>query len=118
MTRLICERCYKPGWSHSEAVDCITSLSGMHFDPDVVAAFLAAEPEIAALREPDPATQGAPVCHDATDSFSATGMIAQANNEMIGLFELTQSLSSTLELDEVLSLLAHGPDGLRRRARA
>lgn len=40
------ERCYKKAYSHKKAVKIITSESGEHFDPAVVAAFLAAEQEI------------------------------------------------------------------------
>ena len=103
---LICHRCYRPGWTHREAVECIESLSSTHFDPDVVDAFMAAEPEIAAINGANPfavAVGGV----EPGECLSAATVIAQANNETIGLFELAQDLSSTLEIDEVLSILAH-----------
>jgi putative two-component system response regulator len=40
---LISKRVYKPGFSHAEAADIIRRGSGVHFDPDIVAAFNAIE---------------------------------------------------------------------------
>jgi PAS domain S-box-containing protein/putative nucleotidyltransferase with HDIG domain len=37
---LISDRAYRPAWTHEEAVEYIVSQSGVHFDPQVVAAFL------------------------------------------------------------------------------
>ncbi|MBA4416680.1 MAG: metal-dependent phosphohydrolase [Syntrophus sp. (in: bacteria)] len=42
---LICERVYKPPFTHEEAVALIVQLKGLLFDPDVVAAFLEVEKE-------------------------------------------------------------------------
>lgn len=39
-------RCYKGAWSHEDAIIEISSLSGVQFDPDVTAAFLAVEKQI------------------------------------------------------------------------
>lgn len=102
---LISERSYRSSWSHGEAVEHIAQLSGSSFDPKVVKAFLAVEPEIQALESLDcelqtPAEPAAP-------SRAAAEAIAQANRELISLFDVTQTLSSTLEIDEVLGLLAH-----------
>jgi len=36
---LISKRCYKPGYSHAEAVSQILAGKGVHFDPDIVDAF-------------------------------------------------------------------------------
>ena len=43
---LICKREYKEKWSADDGFDEIERLSGTHFDPDVVAAFLRIRPEI------------------------------------------------------------------------
>lgn len=42
---LISRRCYKPPFSHAEAVDIIVEGRGTHFDPHMVDAFLALEDE-------------------------------------------------------------------------
>lgn len=40
---LTTERCYKPAWTHQQAVNMIRSERATHFDPDVVDAFLVLE---------------------------------------------------------------------------
>lgn len=40
---LICERVYKPAFSHDKAVDIIVEGKGSHFDPEMVEAFLRTE---------------------------------------------------------------------------
>ena len=99
---LVSDRCYKKGWLHPNAVDYIGKLSGTHFDPAVVGAFLSVAPQVVALYE-------APRERDSDahveQSCAAADEIARANQELVSLFEITQSLSSTLELDEVLGLL-------------
>lgn len=102
---LVSRRCYREGWSHPQAVDHIATLSGTHFDPRVVDAFLEMEQQIAEL-----AASTAPVGDYPDESrrdLAAGEMIAQANRELVSLFEMAQTLSSTLEIDEVLALLAH-----------
>jgi len=53
---LVSRRVYKQGMTHAEVRDFIVQASGSHFDPDVVAAFLATEAEFAdiAQRYADP----------------------------------------------------------------
>ncbi|MCE5199532.1 HD domain-containing protein [bacterium] len=105
---LVCARCYKEGWSHLEAVEHIQKLSGTRFDPKVVSAFIEVAPEVARIKEPHKPAYGKNEGAIVTgESFAAADMIARANQELISLFEITQTLSSTLELDEVLSLLTH-----------
>lgn len=100
---LISDRCYRKGWSHQEAADHIQSLSGSHFDPRVVKAFFEVENQIVRLLA-DPGTERA----KSPDGKCATAdVIAQANRELMSVFEIAQTLSSTLELDEVVALLAH-----------
>lgn len=103
---LVSERSYRAGWSHSEAVDHITQLSGSSFDPNIVKAFLAVEPKI---REFELSMDHRLRAHAESDEPSAAAgeTIAQANRELVSLFEVTQTLSSTLETDEVLGLLAN-----------
>lgn len=42
---LIRKRCYKPSFSHEEAVSIVTRSRGTHFDPDVVDAFMGVQEE-------------------------------------------------------------------------
>ena len=103
---LVSDRCYRNGWSHSEAVEHIARLSGSAFDPSVVEAFLSVETEVLALTtETQREDRGE---HASGESnCAAVDTIAQANRELISLFDIAQTLSSTLEIDEVLALLAH-----------
>ncbi len=109
---LVSDRSYREGWSHSEAIEHIHGLSGAAFDPDVVEAFLAVEPQIQAIdariRDADCAPPSYP-SHAGGDTrgCAAIDSIAQANRELISLFDIAQTLSSTLEMEEVLALLAN-----------
>ncbi|NJD24974.1 MAG: response regulator [Betaproteobacteria bacterium] len=47
---LLSIRPYKPAWSWDEAVKYVTEQAGKHFDPDLVARFLAILPEIREIR--------------------------------------------------------------------
>lgn len=100
---LISDRCYRAGWSHQEAADHIRSLSGTHFDPRVVRAFLEVEKQVVEI-----STESNTEAVKSPDGKCATAdIIAQANRELMSVFEIAQTLSSTLELDEVVALLAH-----------
>ena len=103
---LISKRCYKECWSHHKAVAHIEKLSGTHFDPRVVEAFLKVEPEVASLGK-SPQLERPGDCSGPGPDFDAAEVIGQANRELVSLFEIAQTLSSTLEIDEVLALLAH-----------
>ncbi|HPP73774.1 MAG TPA: diguanylate cyclase [Armatimonadota bacterium] len=108
---LTSDRSYREGWSHENAVEHIKSLSGTHFDPNVVEAFVSIADEIAVFaqsskqihkeNEQGDENQEHRGEHDAADD------IARANHELMALFELAQTLSTTLNLDEVLILLAN-----------
>lgn len=101
---LVSERCYKEGWKPVEAMKYIEKLSGTQFDPEVVAAFLSMAPQVEALYHPCAISESERVSIKKT--WAAADEIARANQELISLFEIAQTLSSTLELDEVLGLLA------------
>ena len=105
---LVSERCFREGWGHLEAVEHIQKLSGTHFDPLVVKAFIAVEPEIAALST-SYRSNAASAGNDVREckARATAEVIAQANRELVSVFDLAQTLSSTLEIDEVLMLLAH-----------
>lgn len=55
---LTSKRCYKPAFSHSEARSFVVEQSGKHFDPDVVAAFLAREADFIRIRDAMTGDQG------------------------------------------------------------
>lgn len=103
---LVSDRCYRNGWSHSEAIAHLERLSGSSFDPVVVEAFLAVEPEILAI-DAEAARDERALGAEPAESCAAVDTIAQANRELMSLFDIAQTLSSTLEIDEVLALLAH-----------
>lgn len=105
---LVSDRCYRQGWSHQQATEHIEKLSGSHFDPKVVAAMLEAEADIAHIADAEshgPAATASCIS-EVGDCCAAADVIAQANRELVSLFEIAETLSSTLELDEVLALLA------------
>lgn len=101
---LVSDRCYRSGWSHLGAIEHIHGLSGTDFDPRVVEAFLAVESQVQAIDEP---AAGARCENSGESTCGAVDSIAQANRELISLFDIAQTLSSTLEMDEVLALLAN-----------
>ncbi len=102
---LISDRCYRSGWTHNEAVSHLENLSGSAFDPVVVEAFQAIQPQ---LRQSEELLQNNGIDEELKElSRPAVDTIAQANKELISLFDIAQTLSSTLEIDEVLALLAH-----------
>lgn len=105
---LISERCYRGGWPHKQAVEHIQQLSGTHFDPKVVDAFVQVQDKVEAIVHQLPCAgesdQGLP---SGTEGFMAADVIAQASKELMSLFEIAETISSTLELDKVLGLLAN-----------
>jgi len=105
---LVSDRCYRKGWSHQQAIEHMKKLSGTYFDPVVMSALVGAESEAAKLGQPA-ATDGPMVSSYLApgECCAAADVIAQANRELVSLFEIAETLSSTLELDEVLGLLAH-----------
>lgn len=109
---LISDRCYRHGWPKRQAVDHIRKLSGTHFDPTVVKALEEVEDHLeqAERAGSDAAIARQCSCEDYADT------IAQASQELVSLFEIAETISSTLELEEVLELLAHKTMRLSRAA--
>ncbi len=102
---LVSDRCYKTGWSHLQAIEHIEKLSRAHLDPKIVSAFMQIQAEVACLNTGDSGVRA--VDPEKSDSPGAADLIAQANRELVSLLEIAETISSTLELDEVLELLAH-----------
>lgn len=100
---LISDRCYRPGWPRKQALEHIKGLSGTHFDPKVVDALIQVEPQMACANKSDTdvfAGQG-------SERHTAADLIAQSSRELVALFEIGETISSTLQLEEVLDLLTH-----------
>lgn len=113
---LVSTRCYRDGWLHEEVVEHIRRLSGSHFDPRVVDAFLEIEPRLVVLTDSNSTGTRCAVEGPAGEHRVAADEIARANRETVSLFEIAETLSSTLEMDEVLALLAHRTRSLLRAA--
>lgn len=104
---LVSDRCYRNGWSHAEAVEHIKQLSGVSFDPCIVKAFLDVEQQAMAIGTQTQHKDCDEDTRSEESSCAAIDTIAQANRELLSLFDIAQTLSSTLELDEVLALLTN-----------
>lgn len=107
---LTSHRSYREAVPHEAAVDHIRKLAGRHFDPAVVAAFLSIADKLPAPEVPNEDEQETDPNGQRVDgqgaSSGAEEDIARANYELMALFEIAQSLSSTLNLRECLALLA------------
>lgn len=104
---LVSDRSYRSGWPHMEAIEHIRQLSGSCFDPKIVNAFLDVERQVLALDAKVEHTQADSSSKPHESSCAVIDSIAQANRELLSLFDVAQSLSSTLEFDEVLALLSN-----------
>jgi diguanylate cyclase (GGDEF)-like protein/putative nucleotidyltransferase with HDIG domain len=110
---LTSSRSYRNAWSHERAVAEIQRTIGTHFDPQVVEAFLLVIDGVVA----EMATEGvgplaprpiAPPAQSAiTDkSAKATQQIQRTSTELFALYEVAQTLSCSLGLEETLNILA------------
>jgi len=103
---LTSERSYRESWSHEKACAYICAQSGTHFDPTVVRAF-----RIVMARDPSLHNNGVMLGRRAGASTEASQEVAagivRASFEYISLYEISQTVSVTLNLQETLSLLAN-----------
>jgi diguanylate cyclase (GGDEF)-like protein/putative nucleotidyltransferase with HDIG domain len=108
------KRSYRPSNTPQEAIRYIRSASGTHFDPGVVRAFehVIANGELPGV---DRDAIGEAVDQAAAETSEAAGEkvmaslaedISRASSEFIAMFEIAQSSSTSLNMSEVLSLLA------------
>jgi diguanylate cyclase (GGDEF)-like protein/putative nucleotidyltransferase with HDIG domain len=103
-------RSYRTAWSHEKALELIRQESGSHFDPAVVDAFLQVIEDIVQ----DMAKEGRgplAVRHAAPKPGSskadqAVRDIQRASSELWALYEVAQTLSSSLGMQETLDILA------------
>ncbi len=108
-------RSYRDAWTHERAIGVITKDSGSHFDPVVVEAFLRVIEGV--VKEMATEGQGPlapklieqPVTN-ITDK--AVRDIQRASAELWALYEIAQTLSSSLGLSETLDILARKLEGI------
>jgi diguanylate cyclase (GGDEF)-like protein/putative nucleotidyltransferase with HDIG domain len=107
---LTSSRSYRVAWSHERAVAEIRRSSGSHFDPQVVEAFLDIVDAVAAEVIPEEQLRFAsppPVPATATTRANeARRDIQRAASELGALYEVAQTLSDSLGVDETLGILA------------
>jgi diguanylate cyclase (GGDEF)-like protein len=99
---LTTDRSYRIGWSEEEALDYIRKNAGHHFDPQIVEAFFAVlerSPRLHIVDDTD--ERGTPPVPD-----PVTLGITRASFEYLSLYEISQTISATLNLEDTLTLLA------------
>jgi diguanylate cyclase (GGDEF)-like protein/putative nucleotidyltransferase with HDIG domain len=112
---LTSNRSYRNAWTHEKAVAEVCAGAGTHFDPRVVAAFLeviddlvaqmAAEGTGPKVGIPSGAIQSAEPPRSTRADVAARD-IQRAASELWALYEVAQTLSSSLGLKETLDILA------------
>ncbi|MCC6444508.1 MAG: diguanylate cyclase [Armatimonadetes bacterium] len=107
-------RSYRNAWTHEQAIQQIQQSVGSHFDEKVTEAFLQVIGDIseALERERQQSLEGASPDEksartDRTRKNRATENISRAHHELMTIYEIAQTISSTLDLKETLSILTH-----------
>ncbi len=102
---LVSHRPYRPALSPDQALAHIKSRSGTDFDPEVVGAFIrvAASGELARMYSYLGPARGAMLT---ADQASIHDDIASAREELVALYDIVQTMSTTLNVREALSLIA------------
>ncbi len=106
---LTSSRSYRMAWSHEKTKEVIVKDSGTHFDPVVAEAFLeiidGVVQEMAADGE-GPLVMQAASRQIANKADQAVREIQRSSSELWALYEVAQTLSSSLGLQETLDILA------------
>jgi diguanylate cyclase (GGDEF)-like protein/putative nucleotidyltransferase with HDIG domain len=106
---LTSSRSYRGAWTHERALEVIRKDAGTHFDPVIAAAFEqvieGVVQEMAANGE-GPLAPKSPEREITTKSEQAARDIHRASSELWALYEVAQTLSSSLGLAETLEILA------------
>jgi diguanylate cyclase (GGDEF)-like protein/putative nucleotidyltransferase with HDIG domain len=106
---LTSNRAYRGAWTHERAVELIRRDSGSHFDPEVAEAFLrvidGVVAEMAASGE-GPLVTKTEASLSQSSSQRAVRDIQRNSSELWALYEVAQTLSSSLGLEETLDILA------------
>ena len=101
---LTSSRAHRGAWSRAGALAEIQRQAGAHFDPAVVAAFAAVIGGLAEEAEEETTESAAPGGGIAS-SGDAVRQIQRASSELWALYEVAQTLSSSLGLQETLEIL-------------
>jgi diguanylate cyclase (GGDEF)-like protein/putative nucleotidyltransferase with HDIG domain len=102
---LVSMRPYRAALPHEEAMAHIAGRSGIEFDPDVVAAFLGVTDK-GGLAQTYSALTAAREAKGAIASGSIHDDIASAQQELFALYDIAQTMSTTLNVQETLGLIA------------
>lgn len=109
---LTSERSYRSKWTHERAVDYLRLHAGVKFDPRVVIAFCSiidgvrADFTIAAELESAADISGKALGLTTPKAAQAAQAIQRASSELWALYEVAQTLSTSLGLRETLDILA------------
>lgn len=102
-------RAYRNAWTHERAVELVRKESGVHFDPVVAAAFLRVIDSVVE----ELAAQGEGPLVMSRESESAESNVQRAvrdiqrnSSEIWALYDVSQTLSANLGLDETLDILS------------
>ena len=107
---LTSSRSYRTAWTHEKALGVIKKDAGTHFDPLVVEAFVevinGVVQEMAAQGEGPLVPAQSKVDNPKTKMEGAARDIQRASSELWALYEVAQTLSSSLGLQETIDILA------------
>ncbi len=109
---LTSSRSYREAWAHERALDAIIHDAGTHFDPVVVDAFARVIGDVVAdMTREEAAKAQAIACGEGEapvvrPSDQAALAINRASSELWALYEVAQTLSSSLGLQETLEILS------------
>ena len=106
---LTSSRAYRGAWSRESALAEIERQAGTQFDPAVVHAFAAVVGSLAEepAEEEEPGHEAALSGGEIVKSGDAVRQIQRASSELWALYEVAQTLSSSLGLQETLEILGH-----------
>lgn len=106
---LTSSRSYRQAWTHERAVETIRNDVGTHFDPNVVKAFLnVIQPLVEEMATEGVGPLAAPPPVEAKNedpSMKAAEHISRSSTELWALYEVAQSLSSSLGTDDMVEFL-------------
>ena len=110
---LTSSRSYRNAWTHERACEVIRKDRGSHFDPAIADAFLeviTGVVEEMAQEGDGPLVAAAPV--SASPADQAARAIHRASSELWALYEVVQTLSSSMGLEETLEILGRKLEAL------
>ena len=107
---LTSNRSYRHAWTHERALGLLQEKAGIHFDPAVVEAF--AQIIDGVLEEMRREMPPAPDEASPAPADEAVRAIQRASSELWALYEVSQTLSSSLGLGETLDILARKLEAL------